>query len=118
MAFEPIMNDFHVEAFSNPVFSQENDESAFIKIEKYNLLFQHLPVKEKVKNIEGNRIRNGYIIHTLTSVDKQEIVKSGRKMIPTYERDIYKENFKIVPFGKIIEKLFALGQKNKDQGRI
>ena len=32
-------------------------------------MFQHLPVEEKVKNVEVNRMKNGYIIHVLTSVD-------------------------------------------------
>ena len=46
-----------------------------------NLIFQHLPEKEKVKNIEFNKMRNGYIIDTLTSVDISEIVKIGGKVI-------------------------------------
>ena len=40
-----------------------------------DLIFQNRPVKGKVKNIEVNRMRNGYINDTLTSVDIQEIVK-------------------------------------------
>ena len=53
-------------------------------------------------------MRNGYIIDTLTSVDIQEIVKIGGQVIQIYEAVIYRENFKISPFGKVIEKLFAL----------
>ena len=37
-------------------------------------------------------------------------------MIEIYERVIYRENFKISPFRKVIEKLFALGQKYKNEG--
>ena len=40
-----------------------------------NLIIQRLPIKEKLKNTEVNRMRNGYIIDTLTSVDICEIVK-------------------------------------------
>ena len=46
------MNDVHVEAFKNQSFNQDGDESAILKIKNYNapdLIFQHLPVKGKVK---------------------------------------------------------------------
>ena len=79
-AFKPHKNDIYAEAFNNQTFNEDGDESAIITIKYYNLrglIFQHLPVKEKVKKIEVNRMRNGYIIDTLTSVDIQEIVKIG-----------------------------------------
>ena len=60
-------------------------------------------------------MRNAYIIDTLTSVDIQEIVKIGGKVIEIYEGVIYRENFKVSPFRKIIDKLFALRQKYKDE---
>ena len=37
-------------------------------------------------------------------------------MIEIYERLIYRENFKISPFEKVNEKLFAFRQKYKDEG--
>ena len=50
--FKPDMNDVYVEAFNNQTFNQGGDESALIRI-KYlnpqNPIFNHLPVKEKVK---------------------------------------------------------------------
>ena len=49
------------------------------------MIVQHLPVKEKEKKNEVNRMRNGYIIQVLTSVDIQEIVKIGSKVIEIYE---------------------------------
>ena len=55
-----------------------------------NLIFQHLPVEERVKKIEVNRMRNGSIIDTLTSVDIQEIVKVGGKIIDIFEGVIYR----------------------------
>ena len=76
-------------------------------------MFQHLLVKEKVKKVEVNRMRNGYIIDTLTSVDIYEIVKTGGRVIEIYEGVIYRKNFKISPFRKVIGKLFALSQKTK-----
>ena len=60
-------------------------------------------------------MRKGYIIDILTSVDIQEILKIGGKVIEIYEGVIYRENFKKSPFGKVIEKLFALRQKYKDE---
>ena len=63
-------------------------------------------------------MRNGYIIDTVTSVDLQdiqEIVKIGGKLIEIYQGVIYRGNFKISPFGKVIENLVASKQKNKDE---
>ena len=60
-------------------------------------------------------MRNGSVIDTLTSVDIQEIVKIGGRVIEIYEGVIYGKNFKISPFRKVIEKLFALRQKYKDE---
>ena len=83
---------------------EDGDESAILAIKYYNppnLVFQHLPVKEKVKKIEVNRMRNGYISDALTSVDICEIVKIGGKVIEVYEGVIYRENFKISSFKKV-----------------
>ena len=91
--------------------------SAFLKI-KYsnpkNLIVQHLPVKERGK-CETNRKRNGYIIDTLTSVDIQQIVKTGGKVIEINEGVIYRKNFRVSPFKTVIDKLFELIQKYKDE---
>ena len=57
-------------------------------------------------------MRNGCIIDTLTSVDICEI---GGRVIEIYQGVIYRENFKVSPFRKVIEKLFALRQKYKDE---
>ena len=117
-AFKSHLNKTFVEAFNNQTFNEDGDESAILTIKYYNppnLIFQHLPVKEKVKKIEVNRMRNGYIIDTLTSVDICEIVKIGGKVVEIYEGVIYRENFKVSPFRKVIEKLFALRQKYKDE---
>ena len=60
-------------------------------------------------------MRNGYIIDTLTSVDIQEIVKIGGKILRIYEGVIYRENFKVSPSRKGKENLFALRRKHKDE---
>ena len=67
-------------------------------------------MKEKVKNVEGNKRRNFHIIDTLTPVDSCENPKRGGKMNEIYEGIIYRERekVKISPFRKVIEKLFTL----------
>ena len=100
-AFKLRMNKTYVDAFNNQTFNEDGDESAILRIKYYNppnIICQHLPVKEKVENIEVNRMRNGYIIDVLTSVDICEIVKIGGRVIEIYEGVIYQENFKISPF--------------------
>ena len=114
-AYTPDTNNELVEKFNNQTSTQG---SAILKIKYYklkNLIVQHIPIKEKEKKMEINRMRNGYIIDTLTSADIQEIVKIGGKVIEIYEGIIYRENFEISPFKKVIDKLFELRQKYKDE---
>ena len=110
------MNNELVEKFNYQIFTQG---SALLKIKYYNprdLIVQQLPVKKRERKIENNRMRNGYIIDTLTSVDIQEIDKIGGKVIEIFEGVIYRENFKVSPFRNVIDKLFALRQRYKDEG--
>ena len=104
-----------VNKFNNQIFTQG---SAILKINVFNpkkFFAQHLPVEEREKKIENNGMRNGYIIDTLTSVDIQEVVKIGGKVVEIFEGVIYRENFKVSPFKKVIDKLFELRQKYKDE---
>ena len=110
------MNNVYVEALIIKSFNQDGKEIAISKLNFYHPplpIFQNLPVKEKVKNIEVDRMRNGYIIDTLTSVDICEIVKMGGEVFEIYESVIFRENFKLSPFRKVIEKLFALRKNIK-----
>ena len=112
------MTDVFVNEFNNQIFNQDGNDGTILKIKYYippNLIFQHLPVREKVDEIEVNRKRNGYIIDTLRSVDISEILKKGEKVVCNYENVFYQENFKLSPFRKIIEKLFIVRQENKDK---
>ena len=114
-AYTTDLNGELVEKFSTGNFKQG---SAIIKFRYYNpknLIVQHFPVSEKEKKNEINRMRNGYIIDTLTSVDIHEIVEIGRKVIEIYESVIYRENFTVSLFRKVIDKLFALRQKFNDK---
>ena len=113
--YQSDMNDELVEKFNTGNFNQG---SAILKIKYYNpknLIVQHLPIIERVSKIEINHMRNGYNIDHLTSVDIQEIVKIGGKIIEIYEGVIYRENFKVSPFRKVIDKLFASRLKYMDE---
>ena len=59
-------------------------------------------------------MRIAYFVDVLTSVDIQEIVKIGGKVIEIYERVSYREIFKVSPFEKVIDKFFELRQKYKN----
>ena len=72
-----------------------------------NLFVQQLSVKEREKKIAINRMRNGYIVHYLTSVDICGIVKIRGKVIEICEGVIYGENFKVNPFRKVIDKFLC-----------
>ena len=50
--FRPHMNKTFVEAFNNQIVDEDGNESAILTIKYYtppDLIFQQLPVKEKVK---------------------------------------------------------------------
>ena len=112
-AFASETNDELIEKFNIQFFTQG---SAILKIKNYNLknlIVQQIPVKEKEKKIEINCVRNGYIKEVLTSIDIQEIVEIGVKVVQIYEGVIYREHFKISPSEKIIDKLVALRKNIK-----
>ena len=84
-------NVVYVEAFNIQSFDQDGNGSAILKIKCNNppyLIFQQLSVKEKVKNIEVNGMRNAYIIDILTSVDIQQVSKIEEKVVQIYKRVI------------------------------
>ena len=86
--FTTDMNDELVQKFNNQTFTQG---SAILTIKYYNpknLILQHLPVKEKVNKTEINRMRNGYIIQTLTSVDKQDWLRLEKEFFK-FTRELF-----------------------------
>ena len=75
--FELHMNDVFVNDFIDQTFNRDGIISAVSKIKFYSPphpIFQHLPLKEKVKNIAFDRMRIGFINDTLTLVDICEFV--------------------------------------------
>ena len=81
-------------------------------------IIQYLPCKEKVKNIEVNRMRKGYIIDMLTSVGNCENFKLSGKVFEIYEAVVHRKNFKKTRFRKVFDELFDLRQKYKDQNNV
>ena len=80
--FKTLMKKSYVDAFNNQTFNQDGTECAILRIKYYNppdLIIQHLPVKEEVKDIEVNCMRNGYIIDTLKLVDIQKLLQMVQK---------------------------------------
>ena len=103
----------------------ELNRSAFLTVKYHNpenIMFQHLPVKEKVKNPyknnrleEINRMRNGIIIDTLTSIDIVEIVKYGGVILEVFK------GFSVITSNSIlIQNLLLMFEKRdlfKSQGK-
>ena len=114
-AYTKNMNSELVEKFNNGVFSQGSASLKFKFYNPKNLIVQHLPVQERENKIEINRMRNGYIIQILLSVDIQKIVKIGGKVIENYVGVIYRENFQRSPFKEVNDNLFSLREKYKNQ---
>ena len=104
----------------------EINRSAFLTIKYHNpknLIFQHLPIKEKIENPyknnrleEINRMRNGIIIDTLTSVDIVEIVKYGGVIIEVYE-GFFCHNLEYNPYTEFVTDMFKKRDYFKSQGK-
>ncbi|ESO84431.1 hypothetical protein LOTGIDRAFT_176127 [Lottia gigantea] len=92
-----------------------------------NMFFQPIPAKDKITftNKEGKketgtkiRFRNGFCHDVLTSVDIQEIVKAGGRIIKILDGIVYEENFKTPPYRDYILILRDLRNKYKREGNI
>ena len=114
--FKPHMKNVYVEALQNQFSNKDGIESAVLKIYitiSLNLNFNISVKKKKYKKLEADRMRNGYVIQYLNCVDIQDMVKTRSKLIKNYQGVIYRENFKVSPFRKVIEKIFVLRQRYK-----
>ncbi|ESO98096.1 hypothetical protein LOTGIDRAFT_174352 [Lottia gigantea] len=92
-----------------------------------NMFFQPIPAKDKItftnkggKKETGTKIRfrNGFCHDVLTSVDIQEIVKAGGRIIRILDGIVYEENFKTPPYRDYILILRDLRNKYKREGNI
>ena len=112
-SFEPHMNDIFVNDYKIKSFIKDGNDSAILVKRSYNppkAIFQNLAVKGKNKNVEADRLRNGYTKDTLTSDEICEIVNTGGKV---YEGLVNQKNFRISPVTKIIRKLVTFGKKTQ-----
>ncbi|ESO85255.1 hypothetical protein LOTGIDRAFT_176066 [Lottia gigantea] len=91
------------------------------------MFFRPIPAKDKItftnrigKKETGTKIRfrNGFCHDVLTSVDIQEIVKSGGKIIRILDGIVYEENFKTPPYRDYILILKELRNKYKKEGEV
>ena len=116
--FKPPMNDVFVNDIIIQIFYQDGNDSAILKLKFYNppkTIFQHLPTKEKNKNIGVNGSKNGYIIDTITSVDVCEIFKMGGKVNRIFKGGFYREKFKISYLEMSWKNIFTLEKKYKNE---
>ena len=119
------MNDVICYLFNSGKWNQLN-RSAFLTVKYHNpdnLIFQHLPIKEKIKNPyknkrfeEINRMRNGIIIDTLTSVDIVEIVKCGGVILEVFE-GFFCHNLEFNPYTDFVTDMFHKRDMFKSQGK-
>ena len=75
------MNVELVLAFKNQTFTKGSAILRILFYEPESILFQNIPKKKQVGEIEGNRLRNGNETDTLTSVYIQENVNFGGEVI-------------------------------------
>ena len=123
--FKKYMNDAVCYLFNNRRWDELN-RSAFLTVKYHNpenLIFQHLPVKEKInnpfKNIrldEINRMRNGVVVDTLTSVDIVEIAKYGGIILEIYE-GFFCHNLEFNPYTEFVNDMFEKRDLFKSQGK-
>ena len=105
----PEDSDYLCELFSNREWKNLN-KTGFFKVSYHNpkeIIFQRMSVKENVFNDrkhrfeEINRFRNGEITQHLTSVDVEQIVRSGGYIVKVLEANIC-VNLQFNPFERFI----------------
>ena len=119
------MNESICTLFNSGRWNEVN-RSTFLTVKYHNpenLIFQHLPVKEKMKNPyknnrleEINRMRNGIIIDSLTSVDIVEIVKCGGIILEVYE-GFFCHNLEYNPYTEFVTDMFEKRDLFQPQGK-
>ena len=112
--FKKYMNDAVCYLFNSGKWNQLN-RCAFLTVKHHNpdnLIFQHIPINENIKNPykknrleEINRMRNGIIIDTLTSIDIVEIVKYGGVILDVYE-GFFCHNLEFNPYTEFVTDMF------------
>ena len=112
--FKKYMNDAVCTLFNSGKWNQLN-RSAFLTTKYHNpknIIFQHLPIKEKIENPyknnrleEINRMRNCIIIDTLTNIDIVEIIKYGGIILEVFE-GFFCHNLEFNPYTEFVTDMF------------
>ena len=123
--FKKFMNESICTLFNSGRWNELN-RSAFLTVKCHNpenLIFQHLPVKEKIENPyknnrleEINRMRKGIIIDSLTIVDIVEIIKCGGIILEVYE-GFFCHNLEYNPYTEFVTDMFEKRDLFKSQGK-
>ena len=123
--FKIYMSDAVCSLFNSGRWNELN-RSAFLTVKYHNpenLIFQHLPVREMIENPyknnrleESNRMRNGKITVTLTSVDIVEIAKCGGVIMEVYE-GFFCHNLDFNPSTEFVTDMFEKRDLFKSQGK-
>ena len=123
--FKKHMSDAVCTLFNSGRWNELN-RSAFLTVKYHNpenLIFQHLPVKEKIENPyknngleEINRMRNGIITDTLSDTDIVEIVKCGCVILEVFE-GFFCHNLEFNPYTEFVTDMFNKRDYFKSQGK-
>ena len=123
--FKKHMKDSICTLFNSGRWNELN-RFAFLTVKYHNfenLFFEPLPIKEKIENTyknnrfeEINRMRNGIIIDTLTSVDIVEIVKYGGIILDVFEEFLC-HNLEFNPYTEFVTEMFQKRDLFKSQGK-
>ena len=123
--FKTYMSDAVCSLFNSGKRNELN-RSAFLTVKYHNpenLVFQHLPVKEKIENSYKNnrleeisRMRNGIILDTLTSIDVVEIIRCGGVILEVYE-GFFCHNLEYNPYTEFVTDMFQKTVFFKSQGK-
>ncbi|ESP04427.1 hypothetical protein LOTGIDRAFT_170820 [Lottia gigantea] len=105
-----VLNEFSETQSDNIIDSFKE----YSKSKKIKLLLR----TKKVQTGTKIRFRNGFCHKVLTSVDIQEIVKAGGRIIRILDGIVYEENFKTPPYRDYILILRDLRNKYKQEGNI
>ena len=121
--FKKHMNESICTLFNSGRWNELN-RSAFLTVKYHNpenLIFQHLPIKEKIEKPyknnrleEINRMRNGIILDTLLSVDIVEIVKYGFVILEVFE-GFFCHNLEYNPYTEFVTDMFEKRDMFKSQ---
>ena len=111
-----------VNDFNNKTHIRNGKDSTNLKIKYYNppdLMFQHLPVKEKGKNIKVGRKRNWEMFISLICQYRLifvKLLKWVERLLKLTRVLFIGKIFEYHLLGTFIDKFFTLGQKYKEEG--